>query len=63
MLQTTFREKMESEGWHNVHIKKPSAPGMYRIYKRNGTIGKAYYLGNHLWRHSGGWEFCWWKDI
>ena len=57
----TFKEKMESEGWHNVYDMQPNEPGIYKVYRRNGSIGKAYYFGNHVWRNPSGWEFCWWK--
>lgn len=57
----TFKEKMESEGWHNVYDMQPNEPGIYKVYRRNGSIGKAYYSGNHVWRNPSGWEFCWWK--
>lgn len=59
----TFQEKMESKGWHNVYDREPDTPGTYRIYKGNGTTGKAFYVGNHIWKYSGGWEFCWWKEL
>ena len=59
----TFKEKMENNGWHNVHDSHPSEPGTYRVYRNNGNIGKAYYCGNHTWRDTSGWEFNWWKEI
>lgn len=58
----TFKEKMESDGWHNCYDSQPSKPGTYKVYRRNGSVGKAYYCGNHTWRDTSGWEFCWWKE-
>ena len=26
----TFKEKMESEGWHNVYDMQPNEPGIYK---------------------------------
>ena len=57
----TFKEKMESEGWHNKYDMQPTEPGIYKVYRRNGSIGNAYYCGNNVWRDNSGWEFCWWK--
>jgi len=58
----TFKEIMENQGWNNVYNREPDKPGTYKIYKRNGSIGKAYYLGDHKWKYSGGCDFCWWKE-
>ena len=37
----TFKEKMESESWHNKYDMQPSGPGTYKVYRRNGSIGSA----------------------
>ena len=39
----TFKERMESQGWHNVYDKHPNESGEYKVYRRNGSIGKAQY--------------------
>ena len=44
----------------NIYMQ-PNEPGTYKVYRRNGSIGKAYYCGNNAWRDNRGWEFCWWK--
>lgn len=60
----TFKEKMESEGWHNCYSSKPPSPGWYKIYRRNGSTGKAYYYGNSVWEQGhNGWEIIWWKEL
>lgn len=59
----TFEEKMKADGWHNVYQEKPEEPGTYKIFKRNGTKGTAYYCGNNVWQYAGGWDFCWWKKM
>ena len=59
----TFKEEMESKGWNNIYDRRPEQPGMYKVYRRNGKIGKAFYVGKNIWRDSSGWEFRWWKDI
>ena len=59
----TFKERMESEGWHNVHDEEPPKIGHYKVYRNNGKTGTAYYCGNHIWRDTSGWEFNWWKEM
>lgn len=58
----TFKEKMENDGWRNRYEQEPTEPGNYTVYRHNGSIGIAYYCGNHTWRDSSGWDFCWWKE-
>ncbi len=57
----TFKEKMESEGWHNCYDMEPPVTGMYTVYRGNGSVGKAYYCGNHTWENKSGWSIYWWK--
>ena len=59
------KEKMEAQGWHNCYDAEPDKPGIYRIYRRNGSKGKAYYKGNHIWQQltNNGWDFTWWREM
>ena len=58
----TFKERMESQGWHNVYDKHPNESGEYKVYRRNGSIGKAHYNADrHTWKNASGWEITWWK--
>lgn len=60
----TFKEKMEAQGWHNCYDAEPDKPGIYQIYRRNGSKGKAYYKGNHIWQQltNNGWDFNWRRE-
>ena len=57
----TFKERMESQGWHNVYDKRPNEPGEYKVYRRNGSTGKGHYTERHTWKNASGWEITWWK--
>lgn len=61
----TFKEKMEAQGWRNCYDAEPDKPGIYQIYRRNGSKGKAYYKGNHIWQQltNNGWDFTWWREM
>lgn len=59
----TFGNKMRKAGWHNVYEEKPKEPGIYEVYRRNDTRGKAEYIGNGVWKHTSGWSFCWWREL
>lgn len=61
----TFKEKMENRGWHNCYDVEPDEPGIYQIYRRNGSKGEAYYKGNHIWQqlNNNGWDFTWWREM
>ena len=59
----TFGNKMRKAGWHNVYDEKPKEPGIYEVYRRNDTRGKAKYIGNGVWEDTSGWSFCWWREL
>lgn len=48
----------------NCYDVEPDEPGIYQIYRHNGSKGKAYYKGNHIWQQltNNGWSFSWWRD-